>query len=233
VTKPIRFAIAALVAAVLFAAPAVAQTAEELAEKEAKAKAYEAQAKKDPTKKKMKDVRLTPAARPTQIRARTAEQMKDPSTPGAHHEHLKMMAGEWNVRTKLWLDPNRPPMESTGTVSSEMVLGGRFLKSEFDGQMLGQPFQGLGIDGYDNVKEQHLSQWMDSAGTMVSVYEGNCSDNGKVITVFTSFNDPLTGAEKKLRGVTTVIDDGKYTYESSEEVGGEYVKTMEAVFTRK
>ena len=233
-TKQTRFAIAGFVAAMLWAVPAAAQTAEEIAEKEAKAKAYEAQAKKDPTQQpKMKEAKLQVQPPATPFRARTADQIVDPTMPGPHHARLAKLAGEWNVSARVWIDPNRPPVESTGSVTNEMILGGRFLWSHYDGQMAGQPFQGIGIDGYDNVKQKHTSQWMDSAGTMVSQYEGGCGYDGNTITVFTSFDDPLTGAPKRLRGVTKILGDDKYTYESAAEVDGEYVKTMEAVFTRK
>ena len=48
-------------------------------------------------------------------------------TPGAPHKLLANMAGSWNTKIKSWMEPNNPPMESTGTCEQKMILGGRFL----------------------------------------------------------------------------------------------------------
>ena len=45
-------------------------------------------------------------------------------TPGAPHKMLASMAGSWTAKTKAWMEPNKPPLESTGASEQKMVLGG-------------------------------------------------------------------------------------------------------------
>jgi hypothetical protein len=68
--------------------------------------------------------------------------------PGAPHKLLASMAGSWNTKLRSWPEPKKPPMESTGTCEQKIVLGGRFLQQEFTGDMMGNPFTGIGFTGY-------------------------------------------------------------------------------------
>ena len=58
-------------------------------------------------------------------------------TPGAPHKVLASMVGSWSTKIKSWMEPDKPPMESTGTCEQKMLLGGRFLQQEFTGDMMG------------------------------------------------------------------------------------------------
>ena len=35
------------------------------------------------------------------------------ATPGEPHKQLASLAGSWTTKTKSWMEPNKPPMEST------------------------------------------------------------------------------------------------------------------------
>ena len=86
------------------------------------------------------------------------------ATPGEPHKLLASMAGSWNTKTKSWMEPNKPPTESIGSCEQKMLLGGRFLQQECTGDMMGQPFTGIGVNGYDNHAKKYVSTWMDSMG---------------------------------------------------------------------
>jgi len=45
------------------------------------------------------------------------------ATPGANHEMLGSLTGEWTFKNKMWMNPSAAPMESTGTASYSMLLG--------------------------------------------------------------------------------------------------------------
>ncbi|MGH8538282.1 MAG: DUF1579 domain-containing protein [Gammaproteobacteria bacterium] len=87
------------------------------------------------------------------------------ATPGEPHKLFASLAGSWTTKTKEWMEPNKPPMESTGTAEMKMLLGGRFLYQEFNGNMMGKPFSGIGIDGYDNLRKKYVTAWIDTMGT--------------------------------------------------------------------
>ena len=91
--------------------------------------------------------------------------------PGAPHKLLAGMAGTWNVKSRWWMDPGGPPMESTGNSEQKMILDGRFLQQDFSGEMMGSPFAGIGFTGYNNHTEKYVSTWMDSMGTGIYYFD--------------------------------------------------------------
>ena len=41
--------------------------------------------------------------------------------------------------------------------------------------MMGQPFSGVGIDGYDNLRKKYVTTWIDTMGTGIFSMEGTAS----------------------------------------------------------
>jgi hypothetical protein len=155
------------------------------------------------------------------------------ATPGAPHKMLAGMEGSWNARTKFWTEPNKPPTESTGTCEQKMILGGRFLQQEFAGDMMGSPFTGIGVIGYDNHTKRYISTWVDSMGTAILVFEGTASADGKTITQESRYDDPIKGP-LKWRSVTRIVDENTHVFEMYEAgKSGKEEKMMEITYTRK
>jgi hypothetical protein len=103
--------------------------------------------------------------------------------PGAAHQALEPLVGEWNVEVKTSMTPNAPPTISAGAAKSTWTLKGRFVQQEFSGEFMGQPFHGISFTGYDNVREKYRSVWIDDMSTTMVVSEGNADGDGKVITL--------------------------------------------------
>ena len=74
------------------------------------------------------------------------ELWKQAATPGEPHKQFAALAGSWTTQTKEWMEPGKPPTESTGTAEMKMLLDGRFLYQEYNGQMMGRPDSGVRID---------------------------------------------------------------------------------------
>ena len=160
--------------------------------------------------------------------------MMQAAQPGEHHEHLQKLVGNWKTVGKFWMQPGTPATESDGTAEITSTLGGRFILTEFGGDFMGMAFAGMGMDGYDNNKKKHIGMWVDNMGTMMMTYEGGCSEGGKVTTMMTEFDDPMSGARMKMSGVTTLETDDKFTYEAYMETpDGTKFKAMEIVYTRQ
>ena len=100
------------------------------------------------------------------------EMYKKLATPGEPHKLFVSLAGSWTTKSKEWMEPGKPPTESTGTAEMKMLLDGRFLYQEYTGQMMGQPFSGIGIDAYDNITKKYVTAWMDTMGTGISSWKG-------------------------------------------------------------
>ncbi len=154
------------------------------------------------------------------------------ATPGEHHEHLARLAGTWTAKSKMLMQPDAPPAESTGTATNEMIMGGRFLRVNYEGEFMGQPFQGFGLDGFDNVLQKHTGIWLDNMGTMVMSFIGECSDGGKVLTTMSEFVNPM-GEKEKMKGVTTVVSDNEFKYEAYNLTDAGEFRSMEIIHTRR
>ena len=155
------------------------------------------------------------------------------ATPGAPHELLASMTGSWNTRTKTWMEPGNPPMESNGTCEQRMLLGGRYLQQEFTGDMMGTTFNGIGITGYDNHKERFVSTWMDSMSTGIFFFEGTAGPDGRTITQTCRYDDPVKGPVK-WRSVTKIVDHNTHLFEMFiTDKSDKEEKMMEITYTRK
>ena len=155
------------------------------------------------------------------------------ATPGEPHKQLASLAGSWTTKTKSWMEPNKPPTESDGSCEQKMLLDGRFLHQECTGDMMGQPFTGIGVIGYDNHTKKYISTWMDSMGTGIYVMEGTASADGKTITQKGQYDDPIEG-HMKLRGVTKMMDDNTEIFEMyGTGKKGKEAKMMEITYRRK
>ncbi|MBA3556753.1 MAG: DUF1579 family protein, partial [Gemmatimonadales bacterium] len=94
------------------------------------------------------------------------------ATPGEPHQRLASMAGDWTWTSKWWMAPDAPPEESSGTTSSSMAMDGRYLMENYEGSMMGQPFKGHAITGFDNFRDEYVSTWIDNMGTGMMTSRG-------------------------------------------------------------
>jgi hypothetical protein len=154
-------------------------------------------------------------------------------TPGAPHKALAAMVGTYDAKVRSWQEAGKPPMEETGTVTRSMALDGRVMVEDFKGTMMGMPFMGHGMRGYDNVTGKHWSTWNDSMSTGLMVSEGTCDEKGGC-TFKGSWNDPV-----KKTAVTSRMTSRwtSPTVEVFEMYGpgrdGKEMKMMEITYTKK
>lgn len=121
-------------------------------------------------------------------------------TPGAQHQEMAGRVGSWEGTVTMWEAPGTPPQVSQGKSVRKMVLGGRVMLDEWSGVMMGMPFEGVGMTGYDNAARRWWSTWSDNFGTGVMNGVGTCdADHRKGCTFQSNFVDPVTGKEKKSR----------------------------------
>lgn len=161
------------------------------------------------------------------------ELWKKLATPGEPHKLLASMAGSWTTTTKEWMEPGKPPTESTGTAEMKMLLDGRFLYQEYNSQMMGQPFSGIGIDAYDNMTKKYVNAWIDSMGTGIFIMEGTASTDGKTITLKGSHPEP-GGGKMTHRAVWKIVDNNNQTFDMyGAHHSGKETKMLEITYTRK
>ena len=161
------------------------------------------------------------------------EMWKKLGTPGEPHKLFATLTGSWTTTTKEWMEPGKPPAESTGTAEMKMLLDGRFLYQDYNGQMMGQPFSGIGIDAYDNLTKKYVTAWMDSMGTGIFMMEGTASADGRTIMLKGSHPEP-GGGRMTHRAIWKIVDSNTQTFDMwGTHEGGKEMKVMEITYTRK
>ena len=155
------------------------------------------------------------------------------AAPGEQHKQLASLAGSWTTKTKEWMEPNKPPVESTGSAEMKILLDGRFLQQELTGQMMGQPFSGIEITAYDNLLKRYVTSWMSTMGTGIFMMEGTASTDGKTITLKGQHAEP-GGGYMKHRAIWKIVDSNTQTFDMYGAHPGEKEwKMMETTYTRK
>jgi hypothetical protein len=161
------------------------------------------------------------------------EVYKKLGSPGAPHKMLAKLTGSWTTRTRAFMEPDKPPAEGAGTCEQKMIFDGRYLQQEYTGEMMGSPFHGINMLGYDNHTKKYVSTWIDSMSTGIYYFEGTASEDGKTITQESRYDDPVRGPTL-WRSVTRIVDDNTLEYEMYlTSKGGKEEKMMEMTVARK
>ncbi len=153
-------------------------------------------------------------------------------TPGPMHELLSHHVGEWKAEVTMWMDPSQPPTTTEATSVCESMLGGRYFKTTHTGMMMGMPFEGFEINGYDNVKQKFFNFWIDNMGTGMMTSEGTYDEATKTFTYKGMMIDPISGMDMNVKSVINITDNDNSTYEMYVEQGEQEMKTMEIKYTR-
>jgi hypothetical protein len=154
--------------------------------------------------------------------------------PGAPHQELASSVGTYDLKIKSWHEPGGPAMEDTGTATRSMALGGRVLVEAFTGSMMGMPFTGHGMTGFDNVSGNYWSTWNDSMSTGIMVSQGTCDASHKTCSFTGTWNDPIKKGPVQAR---MILRRTSPTTEVFELYGpardGKEMKMMEILYTKK
>jgi hypothetical protein len=157
------------------------------------------------------------------------------SLPGPEHKLLEERVGKWDHTTKMWFGPQEPPTESKGTTEYRLIMGGRFLVQEVSGEFMGKQFNGVGLLGYDKIKKQYTSAWVDNFGTAIFSSLGTPDASGRIVTYFGEMDEPVTGEKgKKVKSIERLIDKDKHVFEMYDNIPGVgEVKVLEITYIRK
>ena len=176
---------------------------------------------------------FTPAYSQGDKQAAEQKAWMDYMTPGPTHQLLAKSDGEWNEELTMWMEPGGQPVKSTSSASNRMILGGRYQHSTHTGNVMGMPFEGIGITGYDNIKKVFVSTWIDNMGTGIMYSEGKWNEATKTVEFKGMGVDPVSGKELKIRQVMKIVDDNTETMEMFTTKDGKEFKSMEIKMSRK
>ena len=177
---------------------------------------------------------VQPAAGEMDMNAKMAEVAKY-SQPGENHKRLDVLVGKWNYTVKFQMSPESEPEVSQGTNENKWVLGGRFIQSESKGEATKNfpAFEGMGFVGYDNVKGEYNSVWLDNMGTSIMKATGQFDTTANTLSESGSFSCPLSETKNmEFRTVWKIIDNDHYTYEMFMNDKGKEIKGIEISYER-
>ncbi len=156
----------------------------------------------------------------------------DYMTPGPMHEMMAESVGEWKTKTTFWMDPAGEPMVSEGTVKFELIMGGRYMKSNHKGMVMGMPFTGMMLQAYDNATKEFIAIWIDNLGTGMSVSKGTYDESTKTLNSTGTMIDPVSGKESHYRQTVQLIDDNHQVVEMFIMEDGKEFKNMVIELTK-
>ena len=161
------------------------------------------------------------------------EAFQKAGTPGAQHQQLASMAGTYDLTVKAWHAPGTEPTTDTGTATRKMILGNRVMVEEVTSQMMGQPYSGQGLHGFDNVTGKYWSTWSDSMSTGLMVSEGTC--DAKLTCTYTgTYHDPVSKQPQTSRMTTRWTDKSTEVFEMyGPGPDGKEAKMMEITYKKR
>lgn len=156
------------------------------------------------------------------------------STPSEHHKDFEKYVGTWSATMKMWMAPSAPPVEAPGSAEYTLLLGGRWLMQNFKGTMMGMPFEGLGLSGYDNFREEYVSTWMDNVSTAGIKITGKRNPETGELTMTGPMDEPMTGErDKTFKAVEKWLGPDSFVFAAYDNIPGTgEVKVMEIIYTR-
>jgi hypothetical protein len=174
------------------------------------------------------------SSKPDADKAEMMKKVEAAGKPGPGHQALNALEGNWKAEVKCWMDPGGSPEVSQGTAKASWKFNGRFLEEEFHGQMMGKPFTGRTLLGFDNTKQTFNSVWVSDTQTSMFTSEGKGDSANKVITLEGKASCPATGRKDiPMKTVLRVISPDKHVLEMFDASQGQNAKTMEITYTRQ
>ncbi len=155
--------------------------------------------------------------------------------PGEAHKHLQNYVGTWDTVTKIWMSgPGTDPMTSTGASTFKSVLGGNWIMEEHSGSMMGMPYKGVGMMGYDNYKNLYVSTWFSNMGTELLQMKGARHPDTGRMTMYGTMDEPQLGVHgRTVKYVTVPAGKDHFTFEIIDLHAGDDYKVIEIAYTRR
>ncbi|MFZ1528914.1 MAG: DUF1579 domain-containing protein [Ferruginibacter sp.] len=156
------------------------------------------------------------------------------SSPAEMHKWMEGMNGTWEGVVLTWMDPSAPPSKEKATNVQTSAMGGRYFIGNFSSNMMGMPFEGMSIMGYDNGRKVFVSTWIDNMGTGIIKMEGTYDEESKTLRLKGKQTDPITHKETDIREEMKMTDNDNYVMTMyGAGMDGKEMKFMEGTFTRK
>lgn len=100
--------------------------------------------------------------------------------PTREHAELRPLIGSWNIDIEV-MNPGHATQRSTARSTIATRLEGRFLEESMRGTLVGQPYEAIGLLGFDIMAREFIMNWSDSFGTATHFSRGSRDSDGAVV----------------------------------------------------
>lgn len=153
-------------------------------------------------------------------------------TPGKVHKMLAKADGKWDAAITFYMGGDSSINKAV--CETKMILGGRYQKSEYEGNVDGMPFEGVNTLAYDNSRKTYISTWIDNMGTGLMYLEGTFDDKTMTMNLKGKATDVTTGKAIIMRETVKIIDEKTQQMEMYDTKEGEKeVKTMSILLKKR
>jgi hypothetical protein len=163
--------------------------------------------------------------------------------PGPEHELLKRVVGKWNTTTEMWwAGPDGPSTQTKGTATYESILGGRYVLGHMQGQMplpdaSGQTkmvdFEGIGVTGFDRVRNTYIGGWIDSMSTQMLSFRGTYNPTTKTLALYGEMDEPMMNMVGRMVKYETKFEsDDKHVFTIYDLAVGDGYKAIQVTYER-
>jgi hypothetical protein len=99
--------------------------------------------------------------------------------------------------------------------------------------MMGMPFEGQSILGYDNAKKKFYNSWIDNMGSGILMMTGEWDENSKTLHLKGTQTNPMDGSDMGIRQEVKFVDDNTQVTTMYGNHSGTEEKMMEINLKRK
>jgi hypothetical protein len=151
---------------------------------------------------------------------------------GPEHEVLKSDVGTWDATVESFMPGVAQPMISKGTETNTLV-GGLWLVTDFKSDLMGQPFQGHGVSGWDPNKKKYVGTWVDTLSTGLGLSESTYDAASKTMVGTFEGPDPSGQVTKMKSSVVWKDPNTRVFTMSGPGPDGKDATFMKITYTRR
>jgi hypothetical protein len=155
------------------------------------------------------------------------------TTVGEEHRLLERFIGEWDAQSSMIMGDQRSTTK--GSATFRWKVEGRWLESEWRGEMMGMPVVSHGWLGYDKFKMSYVMTSITSLDTAMNEAEGDLTPDGKALVMYGTLDEYLSGEhDKMVKYVYRFVSADEIVFEVHDlPIGEVNTQVMEFRFTRK
>jgi hypothetical protein len=102
----------------------------------------------------------------------------------APKDFLKQLVGSWEGKCRTWFEPDKLADESVVKGEIQPILGGRFVRHQYSGEIKGKPRHGDETIAFNSVRKKYQVSWIDDFHMNYAILfsEGDRVEKGFAVT---------------------------------------------------